>query len=226
MRTRLMGVLFVAIGAVGCASAPHGVARTYQEGDARGQPSVEALPSLDVDDSELTAEMRMARMLSAESLSLIAPSRPIDNSTTVMSAWSDHELKNWVRQKNARAEAARKELDRAAVQNHRQRIMAGAMVGLVYEDLARALLAIPVPAELASEPEIAAMYLDLMKRQAAPYLMQSSQAYNACAGNADQLPTLGHWGHFCTERQGLLPRSGDSLEQRGASTTQVSVVRR
>jgi hypothetical protein len=37
-------------------------------GDARGRACIEVLPSLDVADTELSDQMRMARMLSAESL--------------------------------------------------------------------------------------------------------------------------------------------------------------
>ena len=39
-------------------------------GDVQGPPRVEALPSLDIDEQGLTKEMRMARMLSEESLNL------------------------------------------------------------------------------------------------------------------------------------------------------------
>ncbi|MDB4976986.1 MAG: hypothetical protein JWN48_5327 [Myxococcaceae bacterium] len=192
-----------------------------------GQPRVEALPSLDVDPSALTQEMRMARLLSAESLNLDPPVRPRDTSTATIADWSDNELKAWMQAKNARAEAARKELDAAAQQNHRQRIMAGAMVGLVYEDVARTLLTLPIPAELSSEPEIAAMYVDILRFQAAPYLVQSRQAYSACAGNAEQMPSLRHWSDFCQTREEKLPvlnaAKGSAAPKSGETHTTVSV---
>jgi len=207
-------------------SSSPGNRRAYQEGDAIGKPRVEALPSLDVDSKELTAEMRMARLLSAESLNLAPPVQPRDTSTATIADWSDHELKTWMQSKHASAEAARKELDRAATQNHRQRIMAGAMVGLVYEDLARTLLTLPVPAELVSEPEIAAMYVDILRTQAGPYLLQSRQAYAACAGNAEQLPELKHWSSFCLSREDQLPSSTLADQKTGAGDTSVSISRR
>lgn len=193
-------------------------------GDATARPSIETLPSLDVARTKLTPEMRMASMLSAESLNLAPPSSPTDTSTATMAAWSDHELKTWMREKHLRAEAARKELDRAAVQNHRQRVMAGAMVGLVYEDVARTLLSLPVPTELSSEPEIAAMYIDLLRTQASPYLLQARQAYVACSGNAEQVDQLRHWASFCDQREQLLPTS--ALDQADARATSTRVVRR
>ena len=54
------------------------------------------------------------------------------------------------------------------MQNHRQRIVAGALVGLVYEDIARTLLTVPVPAELDSEPEITEAFRELLLKQAEP----------------------------------------------------------
>lgn len=168
----------------------------------------------------------MARLLSADSLNLAPPVNPRDTSTAAIAAWSDNELKSWMQAKNAAAEAARKELDLAAVQNQRQRIMAGAMVGLVYEDVARTLLTLPIPAELSAEPEIAAMYVDILRTQAGPYLQQARQAYTACAGNAEQMPTLRHWSQFCLTREEKLPVSDRQAATPSANTTTGSVSRR
>lgn len=225
MRSVLGGLVLASLGLVACASSG-ATKRIHQPGDATGQPSVEALPSLDVDAEQLTAEMRMARLLSAEALNLTPPERPHDLSSRSIDQWSEHELKVWLGRKQQSADAARVELDRAAVQSQRQRIMAGALVGLVYEDVARSMLSLPVPAELASEPEIAAMYGDVVRSQAAPYLLVSRQAYTACAGNAEQLQTLNHWADFCTSREERLPASGLEPSEQGAGKTTVQVVRR
>jgi hypothetical protein len=227
MRTAIVTLaslgLFV-VGSVGCMSAPQSQPRTFQTGDVTARPSVEALPSLDVAQTELTPEMRMAALLSAECLNLAPPVQPADMSTAALAAWSDQELKTWMQLKHGRAEAARKELDRAAEQNQRQRVMAGALVGLVYEDVARTLLALPVPSELSSEPEIAEMYVDLLRRQAAPYLLQAHQAYVACSGNAEQVDPLRHWSAFCGKREERLPTSG--LDQLDLGATNARVVRK
>ena len=166
-----------------------------------------AVPSLDVADSELSEQMRMARLLSAESLELPAPQVPVDKSAASLTRWSEHELKEWIGAKQKRAEQARAELDRAAVENHRQRIVAGALVGLVFEDVARSLLVLPVPSELEREPEIAAIFHELMVKQAEPYLMHARLAYAACAGNAQGLATMSHWSDFCSGREESLPQA-------------------
>ena len=204
---------------LGCARGGQVAPRSYQEGDAHGSPRLEALPSIDVDSGELTAEMRMAQMLSAECLNLAQPPVPSDLSSSTISAWSQQELEGWMRHKHRRAQEARKQLDLAAVQNQRQRIMAGAILGLVYEDVARSLLSLPVPVELISEPEIAAMYVDVLRGQAEPYLREARSAYRACAGNAEQLERLWHWSPFCFDREELLPDA-----DLPSGTTQVRVV--
>lgn len=209
--------------ASGCAASARSRQLHYQGGDSVGAPRVEALPSLDVAESKLTAEMRMARLLSAESLNLDPPTRPMETSSSAIERWSDAELKAWMQRKHASVEAARKELDVAAAQNHRQRIMAGAIVGLIYEDVARNLLSLPTPTELVSEPEIAAMYVDLLRTQAMPYLVQARQAYTACAGNADQLAELRHWSEFCLTREEQLPALGLNAGEPRSGETRVSV---
>jgi hypothetical protein len=210
-------VLSCALG-VGCAASTKPVKFA---GDAHGTPSIEVLPSLDVQDAELTAEMRMARMLSAESLQLSAPAVPANRAAESLTAWSNGELKTWLREKQKRAEAARQELDRAAAQNHRQRILAGALVGLIYEDVARTLLVVPAPAELDSEPEIRAAFQELMLKQAEPYLMHARLAYAACAGNAEGMSSMGHWSGFCSARGSELPQA----EASGGDGVQVEVER-
>jgi Tfp pilus assembly protein PilP len=197
--------LIVCLLGAGCAAGQANQKTVHYAGDARGRASMEALPSLDVPENELTQEMRMARLLSAESLELTAPVAPPDRSAAQLSAWSDEELKDWLAEKQRRAEAARAELDRAAQQNHRQRIVAGALVGLVYEDIARALLTIPAPSELDTEPEVAVIFRELMTKQAAPFLVHAELAYAACAGNALGLDGMLHWSEFCERRGEGLP---------------------
>ncbi len=214
--------------ASGCGTiAPATNNKPLYPGDPHGQASLESLPELDVADSEITSEMRMAQLLTAESLSVPDPARPAATSAEAIQLWSDQVLKGWLEEKHKRAEAARLELDRAAVQNHRQRIMAGAMVGLVYEDVARVLMSVPVPEDLKQEPEIAQMFSDVVAHQAFPYLTQSRRAYEACAQNAIDPKTMNHWTGFCQGRADQLP-GGKAAPKGGSSTstTEVTVVKR
>jgi len=214
-------VLSWSVGFVGCASQLN--KGPLYAGDAQGRATMEVLPSLDVVDDALTPEMRMARMLCAESLELTPPVPPADTSAVQLTNWSDHQLKPWLQEKQRRAEAARQELDRAAVQNHRQRIVSGALLGLVFEDVARDLLQMPVPRELANEPEVADIFREVMMSQASPYLLHAKLAYKACAGNAGGLASMGHWSEFCSGRAESLPQR--EPEPDGSDTTTVTVER-
>jgi hypothetical protein len=210
--------------AVGCATGGAQTAGPLSPGDSQGKPSVEALPSLDVAESSLTREMRMARMLSEESLNLPAPPAPVGRGAQEVQLWGEQSLAPWLELKQSRAEAARAELDKAAQQSHRQRVMAGALVGLVFEDVASVLLSVPAPAELESEPEVLRMYRELVQVQAAPYLRHAKLGYDACAANAQAIASMAHWSTFCGERSGRLA----VVEPSGAlgeGQTSVSVTR-
>ncbi len=165
----------------------------------------------------------MARMLSQESLNLPHPTLPSGRTAEDLQQWSETVLGPWLERKQERAEAARAELDAAAEQNHRQRIMAGALVGLVYEDVAQGLLRVPAPIELRSEPEILAMYQELLRQQAAPYLTHARLGYDACAANARSMSSLGHWSDFCVARSQQLPAAPTLAP--GESETSVTVTR-
>jgi hypothetical protein len=57
-------------------------------------------------------------------------------------------------------------------------------------------------------------------------LLQARHAYTACAGNAEQMPTLHHWSEFCLSRENQLPASGLEQTPRSQSETSVSVSQR
>src|SRR5687768_14542169 len=92
----------LSVGTVACASQANKGPR--YAGDPVGRATMEVLPSLDVVDDALTTEMRMARMLCAESLELAPPAVPSDTSAGQLSEWSEHQLKTWLQEKQRRAE--------------------------------------------------------------------------------------------------------------------------
>jgi hypothetical protein len=145
--------------------------------------------------------MRLARSLTSESLAIADPIPPVGRSAEEIEAWTDQVLTPWITAKTARAADACAELDKAASQNHRQRIMAGALVGLVYEDVARVVASVPVPEDFHTEPEIAQMFREVMASHALPYISQAESAYEACSANANQLPSMRHWASYCEKRR-------------------------
>lgn len=190
-------------------------------GDARGSPDYRALPSTDPDRAPLTEEMSHGLALCEAALSLTPPSPPSDCSVAELNRYMNGPLRSWLGERRAAIERARGELDVAAEQSHHQRIMAGALVGLLNEDVGDFLGALPVPAELASEPDIAAMYADVVAHNASPFVEKARRAYLACAANAIHPEHMRHWSVFCARRADGLPES--RLPEREGTTVTVSV---
>lgn len=166
---------------------------------------MESLPDADVREEAFTRHMREGLTLAAESFLVPSPELPRERAAYDLQRWSDEVLAPWLERKMATIEAARRELDRAAEENHRQRIIGGAVVGLMYEDVGRALRAIPPPRELDDEPEIRALYHDVLRSQARPFLSHAGRAYRACAGNAVRPQGMRHWRRYCQARRERLP---------------------
>lgn len=196
---------------------------TLYRGSAEAEPSMEALPAADVRHEELSERMRFAWVLAEESFEVEAPAVPERVGVAQLQTWADEQLGQWLEVKNERVVAARQELDSAAEESHRQRIIAGAVVGLLYEDVARVLLHVPVPEDLESEPEIADVYRSIIAFQARPYVEHARRAYRACALNAAEPETMRHWSSFCAARAERLPRGAE--EALASGETDVTVFR-
>jgi hypothetical protein len=178
---------------------------TLYEGRTDAAPSLECLPDPDVHDGELTEHMRFGQRLAAEAFAVEDPVVPRDTTASSLMDWSSGPLREWLRVKSEAVEAARRELDLAAEENHRQRIMSGAIVGMLYEDVAVVLRAIPTPDDLRSEPDISRIFRETVENEAMPYLETARRAYHACEVNGTVPESMRHWSAFCTARLDLLP---------------------
>jgi hypothetical protein len=190
-----------------CASGPAIRAdEDLLEGDVEAVPAMTVLPSTDVELTALTEKMQFAWSLAEESFESAMPPAPPSVAGPEYQQWVEEDLRNWVRRKTRAVIAARRELDDAADENLRQRIFAGAIVGLMYEDVAMSLRSIPTPAALDDEPEIAQIFREVLDGHAAPFVAHADRAYRACALNADSAaPSLRHWRSFCLGRRENLP---------------------
>ncbi|MEM9192978.1 MAG: hypothetical protein AAGF12_27635 [Myxococcota bacterium] len=189
--------------ALGCgASQP---APAMVRGDIDAAPDMTILPSLDRPLDEMSPAMREGWLLAEEAFEIPLPPPP-DTDTQSYTAWAEGDLRRWLRRKSHTVESAREELDRAADEDSEERIVAGGIVGLLYEDVGRELLSIPTPQALIEDPEIGLIFREVLEGEAAPYLERSNAAYRACAINADAGPeSLRHWRRFCAGRRVELP---------------------
>ncbi len=222
MSRRYIASMLLLLLVAGCGGASARDRPPILAGEVDAPPSMEVLPSLDVPLSSLSRHMRFAWLLTEQTFQVSPPApAPADGTADQIRDWGNRDLEPWLAKKSHMVEAAREELNIAAEENHRQRILAGALVGLMYEDIARVLLGIPVPSDLRDDPEIASDYRDVRRFEASSYLGHAKRAYHACALNAVQPATMHAWSEFCAGRAAGLPlhRPG----RPGQSSTSVSV---
>ncbi|MEM1413337.1 MAG: hypothetical protein AAGH15_00475 [Myxococcota bacterium] len=185
----------------------------YVDGDPAGPPALEAMPAHPAGGRPpgMSETMVFAWTLSEQAFDLPdPPPAPMDPTVAAVEAWTAQHLQPWLGDKNRMVEAARRELDVAADEIIEQRIVAGALVGLLYEDVARVLLSIPVPQEIADEePEIREAYEYVVESQAEPFLAHSRAAYRACAGNSRVEERFAAFERFCSQRRANLPLTRD-----------------
>lgn len=212
-------VLFVG----GCATVPLREG-PLDQGQVEASPQMECLPDADVEDGAFTRRMRIAWTLAEESFLVPPPEPPNEQTAQNLTVWSDEVLSTWLERKSHTVDVARRELDEAAEENHRQRIIGGAIVGLMYEDVARILRNIPPPSELESEPEIQQIYGEILDGQARPFLEHARRAYHACAANAREPRSMRHWSRFCAGRERRLPGAEDEAALLPSGQTTVEVV--
>ncbi|MCA9605370.1 MAG: hypothetical protein KC619_07235 [Myxococcales bacterium] len=193
-------------------------------GRVETDPSMECLPDPDIEQASMTRHMRFGWTLAEESFLVPPPPAPDEQSSESLEAWSSQVLGPWLERKTHTIEAARRELDQAAEENHRQRIMGGAIVGLMYEDVARVLTEIPAPAELLDEPDIMEVYRNVLRSQARPFLEHARRAYSACAQNGIRPASMRHWSRFCSGREERLPGRRRDHEHLESGETVVEVV--
>lgn len=187
-----------------CAATPMRSGPLYA-GRAEAEPSMECLPDPDVADEAYTQHMQRGRELAQASFEVPDPVMPPDRAAQTLTAWADGALRTWIQAKTHAVDAAREELDLAAEENHRQRIIGGAIVGLMHEDIGRIISSVPVPDDLDDEPEILEAFRHVIEGQAEPYFRLARQAYHACALNAVQPESMQHWSSFCRQRMDNLP---------------------
>lgn len=213
---RLITTLFVL---AGCASGG-GTPEVATSGAPEAPPSMECLPGVTPERrAEFSQPMTFAWRLTEDAFELADPVPPSrDADTETVQAWTDGPLHEWLHRKNRLVEAARAELNAAAEESHDERTIAGALVGLLYEDVARVLLQVPLPRDLRNEePIVVDAFRDVVEAQAAPYLAHADRAFRACAANALPHEHLGAWAHFCSARAANLPLTRDQREAEGTT---------
>ncbi len=219
MTMRSGWVLVVMVAAFGCVHASPTRVAGRGAGRVECDPSLDCLPDPDVPPVALSRNLRFGQMLADGTLRAPPPLPP--GETDDVQRWWAEVLEPWLAERLRGLTAAREELDRAAEEDHRQRIIGGAVVALMYEDLAQTITAIPAPVALRDEPEIREVYRSTLRGRARVFVEQARQAYSACAQNAVQPESMRHWSRFCAAREERLPEPTTPMLASGETVVEV-----
>ena len=191
--TFFMITLALGISAWGCGGAKEEGPTTY-EGNAGAHPHISVLPSYPQNWNDLSSSMRFGWTLAEISFSFEDPPRPPGSDPDTLATWSETTFSDWFTQKMDTVEHAREELNLASEKDPKERIMAAALVGLLYEDVARALRTLPSSAQEQGNASGSGQ----------SYMLHAKAAYEACAGNAKRTKGFKHWRPFCARRASQL----------------------
>ncbi len=196
--------------AVGCASQPVAPAQQRAEalrlGDPVGPPSLRALPEISKARSE---QLHRGLAQAGEVFASQLPAAPPDRAYIELAAWVEEEVAQWVIARRDGVDETRFQFDTSAHSDPAAHAVTNAVIGLLHEDTARSLARIPMPKELESEPEIAALFRELVDTQAAPFLHAARIAYGHCAEHADDADD-DRFERFCRARAEALERPLDA----------------
>ncbi|MBZ0118416.1 MAG: hypothetical protein K8H88_15550 [Sandaracinaceae bacterium] len=165
-------VLVLALLAPACALA---------QSESEVAPRLESIPTLAAHFSgavaEILSEARGALSLRLPRLSPRADSRKAAD-------WAERRFAPWVTDR-ARAMSA---TERAAYSLYlgagREGALAAAIVAVVYEDFVRVATRVPVPHDLARDPDLRAAYLGAFREAFAPTASVAENAYERCRSTA------------------------------------------
>jgi len=167
-------------------------------GDATAPPSLQALPEI---DKPRTKQLHRGLAQAGQVFASPLPAAPVDRVYIELAAWVEEDVANWVVTRRDAVEETRFQFASSAKADPTARVIATAVIGLLQEDTARSLSAIPVPVELDNEPEIAALFRELVDTQAAPFLQAAKAEYQRCETSADEAEDdLERFARWCRAR--------------------------
>jgi len=131
------------------------------------------------------------------------PDPPDDASEEAIEAWAEGPFAAWlaVRQEaNVRAQALVATLGEDSAD---ERLVAAALFGYMYEDMASSIRGAPVPESIASDPELLGIYVETLHAVLDPVARLAAEAYLICRELAlAEEPESGwqEWAEYCDGR--------------------------
>ena len=195
----------------GCAHQP---VEPVDPGRPRAEPGLVALPKLPADCSGRTQRTHQGIVLAGQVLDATMPAPPDDRSYESLQGWVGGEVATWLAGRQAAIEDTRFEFHLSDAPTPGEKIVAHAVIGLIFEHTAASLQGIPAPAELAEEPEIEEMFHEVVRAQTRPFLSSALLEFRSCVDIAFDGPDdMRHWANFCQIRFERLREEIDAAQQ-------------
>ncbi|HEX7479435.1 MAG TPA: hypothetical protein VF331_16650 [Polyangiales bacterium] len=203
--------LILCVMLIGCATTAPRAARpsaAVGSGQPLAPPSLAALPELPRTAPTNAQRMHQALTLAQQVFAAQLPAAPDDRSCASLQAWVEQQVAPWVEKRRDAVADTRFQFGPAEAQQAADVVVERAVLGLLQEDTALELAGIPSPSELDEEPEIAAMFRDLIRGQAQPFVSSARDEYRHCVETGQHgADDLRRFGDFCRTR---LSRLGPS----------------
>jgi hypothetical protein len=188
-------------GCVPPSQIPGATADAGSSGHASAPPSFAALPALPHGASGNTTRTHHGLLVARETLDATMPTPPADRSYLSLKSWIDGEFALWLERRRAQAEQTRARFELEAAPSGSERAVSHAALGLIHEDTALSLGTIPAPRELDTEPEVAAVYRELVAVQVDTFLNTALSEFRDCANEAYRADDdMRSWAEFCHAR--------------------------
>lgn len=227
--TPTLGALIGVLGALGaCAHGgvdPTGTTHDAAEvdvGRAHAAPTLGSLPAIPEGSSAATACTRHGILAAREVLDRKLPAPPPDRRHRVLQAWVNNEVAAWMRARQRAVEDAAYEFQVGGAPTIAETIVQRATIGLLHEDTATAIAALPAPAELTEEPAAAAVFAEVMHAHAKPFLSAALVEFRECSDLAFDGPEdMRHWARYCQIRFARMRAlvTGTEAAEAGADAT-------
>jgi len=183
-----------------------------REGDPDAPPSLSALPDLVPGGDADTPRMHDGMLLARAAFDAVLPDAPVDRSFGSLQRWVEREVSAWVERRRGQVDATRACFERGGAPSEGESVVRHAVLGLLEEDTARWLGRIPPPRELDDEPEIASMYVEMVRAQTRPFLDLSVSELGDCANEGYRASSeLRPFALFCHARFDRLQRELEAL---------------
>ena len=137
-----------------------------------------------------------------EAVEIRPPEPPSDATEEAIDAWAVGPFTEWFRARMAADASVADLVATLGDDTAEARVLAATLYAYMNEDLASGLRGAPIPADIAAEPELLAIYIHTLDTLLRPVALESAKAYAVCVGlvveMGEESPHL-PWGLYCQQ---------------------------